>query len=104
MRLDAGVTAKKEGGICLVRRHALRRDGKGGIVMIVQHNSVGSLVCPVKLIAKQMQQQMLEPGIELCLGRNCMLWRWLNPDKDKNEDYGYCGLGGIPVTDKKGRS
>ena len=102
MRLDGGVTGKKEGGprpaTCPKKRW------KGGFVMIVQHNSVGNLVCPVKLIAKQMQQQMMEPGIELCLGRSCMLWRWVNPDKDKNEDYGYCGLGGIPVTDKKGRS
>jgi hypothetical protein len=34
-----------------------------------------------------------------CIGSDCTLWRWLNPEdyvESHKDSLGYCGLGGIP--------
>ena len=34
--------------------------------------------------------------LKFCLGGNCMMWRWKQPDRRGDEDLGYCGLSGRP--------
>lgn len=65
--------------------------------MIIPHTRVGEKVCPLMAIVKEMQDMTI-PGAEYCFGQHCMLWRWINPDQNKGDDLGYCGLGGKPTT------
>ena len=32
--------------------------------------------------------------MKFCLGSNCMMWRWADPDKTGTDQLGHCGLAG----------
>jgi len=36
--------------------------------------------------------------LKFCLGSTCMMWRFKHPEKDGDEDKGYCGLAGKPAS------
>ena len=35
--------------------------------------------------------------LRFCQAAGCMQWRYKHPDHNKEDDAGYCGLGGKPI-------
>jgi len=38
-----------------------------------------------------------EDKLRLCLGNDCMMWRYAHTEKEGPQDKGYCGLSGKPA-------
>ncbi len=61
--------------------------------MLIKETEIGDKLCPLKLIKP--------PGVPTCEGEKCMAWR-IYVDRSGDE-FGYCGLAGIPIDEGEKR-